>query len=132
MMPARALASVVLLFIGSALTASAQDVQAPLSPVPPPPAVSASPTLDIPPFPATELSDVWKSNGENRDYHFYANVGASYMWLHGGSPFSSGPLMGPGFSAGVFNNSGLGAEVKGSEFFQSTTRGAVWEVERKP
>jgi len=131
MKASRALGMAILGLAGLFVPALAQETIAPL-PAVPPPAFPPMPPMDFSSPPATDLANVWKTDGAGRDYHFYANVGLSYMWLHGGNPTSSGPLMGPSFSAGVLNNRGPGMEINGSELYQSTTRSAGWEVQHKP
>ena len=123
----RRLGWVVLGLIGLIVPAMAQTTTAPV----PPPAFPPMPAMDFTSPPTTDLGNVWKSDNAGRDYHFYANVGLNYMWLHGGNPLPSGPLTGSSFSAGVLNNRGPGVEFSGSELNQSN-RGATWEVPHKP
>ncbi len=127
MKPVLALGLAVFALVGWVAPVPAQTTPVPVPAETPPPDL---PTPDFSAPPTTDPGEIWK--GTNRDYHFYANVGLSYMWLHGGSPFSSGPLTGPNFSTGVFNNAGWGAELKGSELYQSTTGRSTWEMPHKP
>lgn len=117
----KALIAIALGLAGSLVSARAQELTAPLLPVPPVAVPPAFPSMTMDPTtpPAADLADLWKT-GTGRDYHYYANVDFNCMWLSGEPHFPAGPLTGGGFSAGVFDNRGTGIGVSGSEFYRST------------
>jgi hypothetical protein len=70
----------------------------------------------------------------NSGFYISTEVGLYSMWTHGGSPFSasgghaggltsSGPLVGPSLSLGVFNESGAGVRASWWEANESSTSG---------